>query len=52
MSFTMYDSDVPGPANISPQQVALGAAVIVVNAVISVGMNLGIEKQLLIGAAR
>jgi hypothetical protein len=49
----MFDgSEVPGPAYITPLQVALGAAVIVVNAVISVSMNLGIEKQLLIGAAR
>ena len=41
-----------GPAVITPLQVALGAAVIVVNAIISISMSLGIEMQLLIGAVR
>ena len=41
-----------GPAVITPLQVALGAAVIVVNAIISISMSLGIEMQLLIGAIR
>jgi putative ABC transport system permease protein len=52
MDQSFHSSDVPGPAYISPLQVALGAAVIIVNAGISVGMNLGIEKHLLVGAAR
>jgi ABC-type iron transport system FetAB permease component len=52
MDFAIFNPDVPGPANISPFQVALGAAVIFVNAIISASMKLGLEKQLLIGAAR
>jgi hypothetical protein len=52
MDLAFQSGDVPGPANISPLQVALGAAVIIVNAGISVAMNLGIEKHLLVGAAR
>ena len=52
MDLTFYSTDVPGPANISPLQVALGAAVIIVNAAISLGMNLGIERHLLVGAVR
>lgn len=41
-----------GPAYISPLQVGLGAAVILVNAAVSLSIKLGVEWQLLIGAIR
>ena len=44
--------DPANPAYITPAQVALGAVVIVINALISFGMKLEIEWQLVIGAVR
>ena len=42
----------PGPNHIGPGAVALGACLIIINAVISALLSLGLEVQLLIAAFR
>jgi hypothetical protein len=53
---TMLCSQAPkgdmGPAFISPLQVAVGAAVVVVNAYISFSLQLGLHWQLIVGSIR
>ena len=52
MLCSVSQSGVPGPTYISPGQVALGAAVIVVNALVSLWLKLDMHWQLAIGAIR
>ena len=49
---SVSQSGAPGPTYISPWQVALGAAVIVVNALVSLWLKLDMHWQLGIGAIR
>ena len=42
----------PGPNYISPGQVALGAAIVIVNAFVSVWLKLDMHWQLLVGVIR
>ena len=52
MLCSVSQSGTPGPTYISPWQVALGAAVIVVNALVSLWLKLDMHWQLGIGAIR
>ena len=52
MLCSVSQSGAPGPTYISPWQVALGAAVIVVNALVSLWLKLDMHWQLGIGAIR
>lgn len=52
--YLLFYGDGPdvGPAYISPTQIAIGAAVVVVNAYISFSLQLGLHWQLIIGSIR
>ena len=52
MLCSVSQSGEPGPYYISPWQVALGAAVIVVNALVSLRLKLDMHWQLAVGAVR
>lgn len=52
MLCSVSQSGEPGPYYISPWQVALGAAVILVNALVSLWLKLDMHWQLAVGAIR
>ena len=52
MLCSVQASGDPGPTYIPPTAIAIGAAVIVVNAVVSLWLQLGLHWQLAIGAVR
>jgi len=52
MLCSVQASGDPGPTYIPPQAIAIGAAVIAVNAAVSVWLQLGLHWQLAIGAVR
>ena len=52
MLCSVGQSGAPGPTYISSWQVALGAAVIVVNALVSLWLKLDMHWQLAVGAIR